>query len=133
MIYFQTKKSQFGKILEGLPKEDVGTSMAIWSILLPFGIVCGHLVYFVAIWYILRSFGMIFPILVSCTKKNLATLERRGGVVGCGVCRAATNTLHATFNPHVTCSLALAFILRFYPLFKHESDLRFCYKRGCAR
>jgi hypothetical protein len=28
---------------------------------------CGHLVYFVVIWY-------ISPILVSCTKKNLATL-----------------------------------------------------------
>jgi hypothetical protein len=31
------------------------------------GIFYGHLAYFVAIWY-------IFPVLVCCTKKNLATL-----------------------------------------------------------
>jgi hypothetical protein len=31
--------------------------MAVWPNLRPFGIFCGHLVYFVAIWYILWSFG----------------------------------------------------------------------------
>jgi hypothetical protein len=41
--------------------------LAIWSILPPFGVVCRHLVYFMNIWY-------IFSVLVSCTKKNLATL-----------------------------------------------------------
>jgi hypothetical protein len=41
--------------------------MAIWSILRPFGIINGDLVYFMFIWYILH-------ILVCCTKKNLATL-----------------------------------------------------------
>jgi hypothetical protein len=41
--------------------------MAVWSILQPFGIFCGHLVYFMVIWY-------IFPVLVCCAKKNLATL-----------------------------------------------------------
>jgi hypothetical protein len=40
---------------------------AIWFILLTFGTHCGHLVYFVVIWY-------IFPVLVCCTTKNLATL-----------------------------------------------------------
>jgi hypothetical protein len=30
------------------------------SVLRPFGIFCGQLVYFVAIWYILRSFGMLY-------------------------------------------------------------------------
>jgi hypothetical protein len=35
--------------------------MAIWSILRPFGIFCGHLVYLVAIWYILSPFGIFFP------------------------------------------------------------------------
>jgi hypothetical protein len=30
--------------------------------------------YFMAIWYILWSFGIFFPVLVFCTKKNLATL-----------------------------------------------------------
>jgi hypothetical protein len=29
-----------------------------------------------AIWYILWSFGLLSPVLVYCTKKNLATLQR---------------------------------------------------------
>jgi hypothetical protein len=49
--------------------EDVGVFYAIWYILLPFGIVYGHLVYFLVIWY-------IFPVLVRCNKKNLATLTQ---------------------------------------------------------
>jgi hypothetical protein len=36
--------------------EDVG--MAIWSILRPFGLFYGHLVYFTAFWSILRPFGI---------------------------------------------------------------------------
>jgi hypothetical protein len=48
--------------------EDVGKFMDIWSILQPFVIFYGHLVYFVVSWY-------IFPVLVCCTKKNLATLQ----------------------------------------------------------
>jgi hypothetical protein len=42
--------------------------MYIWYNLCTFGIIYVHLVYFVVIWY-------IFPVLVSCTKKNLANLE----------------------------------------------------------
>jgi hypothetical protein len=47
---------------------------------------------FTAIYYILWSFGIFFPVLVSCIKKNLATLatgrrvEARKGV-GCWVAR----------------------------------------------
>jgi hypothetical protein len=41
--------------------------MAIWNILQTFGNFYVHLVHFVLIWY-------IFPVLVSRTKKNLATL-----------------------------------------------------------
>jgi hypothetical protein len=41
--------------------------MDIWSILQPFDIFYGHLVYFVVIWY-------IFPMLIYCSEKNLATL-----------------------------------------------------------
>jgi hypothetical protein len=41
--------------------------MDFWHILQPFCIFHVHLVYFVVIWY-------IFPVLVCCTKKNLATL-----------------------------------------------------------
>jgi hypothetical protein len=40
---------------------------AIWNILVTFGIFYDHLVHFLFIWY-------IFPVLVSCAKKNLATL-----------------------------------------------------------
>jgi hypothetical protein len=54
---------------------------AIWYILWPFRIFCGHFVYFVAILYtyfvailyILWLFG-IFSVWVCCVKKNLATL-----------------------------------------------------------
>jgi hypothetical protein len=40
--------------------------MAIWNILLSFGLFFDHLVHFVLIW-------CIFAVLLSCTKKNLAT------------------------------------------------------------
>jgi hypothetical protein len=39
----------------------------IWSILRPFRVVYGHLLYFVLVWY-------IFPVLVRCTEKYLASL-----------------------------------------------------------
>jgi hypothetical protein len=35
------------------------------------------MVYCLAIWYILYSFGIVFPVLVCCTEKNLATLPSR--------------------------------------------------------
>jgi hypothetical protein len=94
MVYFQTKDAKFGKILECLAMEDVGKFYGISSILLPFGIFYGHLVNFVvilvyfmpfgifyAIWYILWSFWYIFPVLVCCTKQNLATLVQAAKVV----------------------------------------------------
>jgi hypothetical protein len=34
--------------------------MAIWSILRPFDILCGHLVYFVVLWHIFRRFSMLY-------------------------------------------------------------------------
>jgi hypothetical protein len=69
---FLIQKSLFGKILEwNLPCTYVYKMfvyfMAIWYILWPLGILCGHLVYFVVIWY-------IFPVLVYFTDTNLATL-----------------------------------------------------------
>jgi hypothetical protein len=45
--------------------------MAIWNILWIVEI-------FLTIWRILSSFGAFFPVLVSCTKKNLATLVNTG-------------------------------------------------------
>jgi hypothetical protein len=58
---FSNQKSKFGKILEGFAMEDVG-------------IFYGHFVNFPAIWYIIWPSGIIFTVLVCCTKKNLATL-----------------------------------------------------------
>jgi hypothetical protein len=43
--------------------------MAIWNVLLIFEIFYDHLVHFVF------TFGAFFPVLVSCSKKNLATLN----------------------------------------------------------
>jgi hypothetical protein len=70
MVCFQTKKSQFGQNWEGLRLENVY-------------IFYGYLEYFMEIWDILWSFGTFcirlvhfFPVLVSCSKKNLATLLR---------------------------------------------------------
>jgi hypothetical protein len=59
---FSNQKSQFGKIFIYF--------MAIWNILWRLGIFYDHLVHFVFIWY-------IFPVLVSCAKKHLATLNGR--------------------------------------------------------
>jgi hypothetical protein len=55
---------------EHLAMEDVGI-----HILWPFGIFYSNLVYFMAIWYIFWLFGIFFPVLVCCSKKNLATLS----------------------------------------------------------
>jgi hypothetical protein len=68
MEYFQTENSNFGKF---------------WRVL-----QCKMLVYVVAIWYVLRPFGIhmlwpfgiflsfgIFPFLVCCNKKDLATQD----------------------------------------------------------
>jgi hypothetical protein len=52
MAYFQTKNTNLGKFWDMLVYV-----MAIWCILLSFGLFCCHLVYFVAIWYILLPFG----------------------------------------------------------------------------
>jgi hypothetical protein len=43
-------------------------------ILVSFGKFCGHLVCLVVIGYIIRLLGIISPVLVYCTKKNLAPL-----------------------------------------------------------
>jgi hypothetical protein len=59
MEYFQTKKSQFGSILEGLAMEDVEIFFDIWSILRPFQIFYGHSVYFMVICYIFPRVGIV--------------------------------------------------------------------------
>jgi hypothetical protein len=69
MVCFPNKNTNLGKFLRALDWKVLIYFKAIWNILWRFGIVYDHLVHFV---FILYSF--IFPVLVSCTKKNLATL-----------------------------------------------------------
>jgi hypothetical protein len=64
MAYFQPKNPNLGELGKMLVY-----FMAFWSILLPFGKFCGHLVNFN--W----TFWYIFPVLVCCSKKNLAALK----------------------------------------------------------
>jgi hypothetical protein len=92
MVYFQTKNPTLGKFWRALDWKMLICIMPIWNILWTFGIFYDHLVqfwkaldwkmlmYFIAIWIIyghsgyFRTIWYIFPVLVSWTKKNLATL-----------------------------------------------------------
>jgi hypothetical protein len=67
MVYFQPKNPNLDKFWRVLPWKMLVYFMAIWSIFLPFGTFYGAWVYFVIVWY-------IFPVLVCCSPKNLATL-----------------------------------------------------------
>jgi hypothetical protein len=67
MVYFQTKNLTLGRFLRVLQCNRLVCFVAIWSILRTIGISYGHLVYLLVDWY-------IFPVLVSITEKNLATL-----------------------------------------------------------
>jgi hypothetical protein len=58
MVYFQTKNANLGKFR--LAIKYVGKFMDVSSILLPFGIFCGHLVYFVVILVYFSHFGMLY-------------------------------------------------------------------------
>jgi hypothetical protein len=51
---------------------------AIWSILRPFGLFYGHLVYFVAIWYILLPFGIFYGNLVYIPRFGMLHIEKSG-------------------------------------------------------
>jgi hypothetical protein len=67
-IFFQTKTpnlGKFGRVLQW--KIHIGIFYFHLVYFQPFDIFYGHLAYFLAIWY-------IFPVLVCCSKKNLATL-----------------------------------------------------------
>jgi hypothetical protein len=68
MVRFQTKNPNLGKFWNAFYWKMLIYFMANWNILLRFGECYGHLVHFVSIWY-------IFTFLVSCTRKNLATLH----------------------------------------------------------
>jgi hypothetical protein len=72
------------------------------------GMFYGHLVYFITIWYILCQFGIFmviwysFPVLVSCTTKNLATLlenkKIRSSFLCCNVILGSENSLAASVD-----------------------------------
>jgi hypothetical protein len=70
MVYFQTKNPILGKFWRELQWNMLVHFMDSWPISRPFEIFYWHLVYLVVIWYIV-------PVLVCCTKKNLATPSLR--------------------------------------------------------
>jgi hypothetical protein len=73
MVCFQTKNPNLGKFWRALDWKILIYIMPIWNILQIFVIFYNHLVHFMFIWY-------IFPVFVSCTKKNLATQLASGGM-----------------------------------------------------
>jgi hypothetical protein len=66
-VCFQTKNTNLGKFFMFLQLKMSVYLMDTWSILRSFVIFYLHLGKLVVIWY-------LFPVLVFCTKKNLATL-----------------------------------------------------------
>jgi hypothetical protein len=64
MVYFQTKNPDCGKLWRGLQWKMLVYYKAIWSIF-------GYIVWSFVIFY---GYLVYFPVLVCCTKKNLATL-----------------------------------------------------------
>jgi hypothetical protein len=46
MVYFQTQNPSFGKFWMALEWKMLAYFITIWNIFRPFGMVCGHLVYF---------------------------------------------------------------------------------------
>jgi hypothetical protein len=72
MVYFQTKNPNLSPFWRALDWKIWIYFMAIWNILRTSWIFYDHLVHFV---FVLCSFGTIFPVLISCTEKNLATLQ----------------------------------------------------------
>jgi hypothetical protein len=70
MVSFRTKNPNLGKFWRALDGKILIYFRTFWNILWAFGLIYYHLVLFVFIWY-------IFPVLLPCTKKNLATLVCR--------------------------------------------------------
>jgi hypothetical protein len=59
VVYFQTKNPNLSKFWSVLQWKKLVNFMDIWPILRPFGIFCGHLVYFVVILVYFSSVGML--------------------------------------------------------------------------
>jgi hypothetical protein len=62
------------------------------------GIFYGHLVHFMDFWYGWWLFGMFFPVLVFCTKKNLATLVSRRMIVCNSVIQMAVTEVYVCIS-----------------------------------
>jgi magnesium-transporting ATPase (P-type) len=60
--------------LEGLRMENVEIFYGYLKCFMDIWNIYGHLGYFMTIWYISWWFGTVFPVWVSCNKKNLATM-----------------------------------------------------------
>jgi hypothetical protein len=76
--------------------------VAIWFILRPFGkiyTVAIWYLYIVPIWHILWLFGIFFPVLVCCTKKNLATLATVTIIEAMSSAEKAHMCIHVHFLP----------------------------------
>jgi hypothetical protein len=110
MVCFQTKNPTLVKISRSSDRKIFIYFMAIWNIGWTYGIFYDHLVHFLFIWY-------IFPVLVSCTKKNPATLQPPDIILSDGwtietkdICFKPTNcpTSHGVNIVQDNCILLLA-------------------------
>jgi hypothetical protein len=86
MVCIQTKNTNLGKFGRLLRWKMLVKCMAIWSILWPSGRFYDIFVHVKVIWYIL-------PVLVSCSKTNLATLVGGRAVQGCQIFLCTYNIL----------------------------------------
>jgi hypothetical protein len=60
MVYLHTKNPTYGKFMKALEWNILVYFMAIWYILLLYGIFLGNLVYFNVVWYILWPVGIFY-------------------------------------------------------------------------
>jgi hypothetical protein len=60
MVHFQNKNPNLDKYWINLPLKMLVYIKTSWSILRPFGIFLGHLVYFMVIWYTFSRFGTLY-------------------------------------------------------------------------
>jgi hypothetical protein len=61
MANFQTKNPDLGKSWRALQWKMLVRYMYIWSILLLFGMFCGHMIYGMVIWHIPPPFWYVVP------------------------------------------------------------------------
>jgi hypothetical protein len=62
MVYFQIKNRILGKLGRVFQSKMLVYVMDIWSILCPFNIFYGHLLYLGVLWYIFPRFGILYQV-----------------------------------------------------------------------